>query len=62
MITSTCYGERPVGNQADVMPMDASLNQDILVNFDMHILLTDHLKNDDDRKYSKRTPLSLSTL
>ena len=59
-ITSTRYGERPVGNQADVMPMDASLNQDILVNFDMHILLTDHLKNDDDRKYSKSTPKTIS--
>ena len=59
-LTSRRYKHRPVGNQPELMPLDASLNRDIDCSFDMHVLLTAHLKRDDPRKFRKDTPKNIS--
>jgi hypothetical protein len=59
-LSSKRYKGRPVGNQPELMPLDASLNRDIDCSFDMHVLLTAHLKNDDPRKFRKDTPKNIS--
>lgn len=38
------------------MPLDASLNKDIYAELDRHVALTFHLPDDDERKFSRRTP------
>ena len=52
----TIYENRPIGNIPWEMPMDAHLNQDVHQSVDHHVLLTQHLPDNDERKFSKRTP------
>jgi hypothetical protein len=59
-LSSKRYKNRPVGNQPELMPLDASLNRDIDCSFDMHVLLTAHLEKDDPRKFQKNTPKNIS--
>ena len=60
--TLTCkrYAGRPVGNQPELMPLDASLNWDIDCSLNMHVLLTTHLPATHPEKYRKDTPLRIS--
>ena len=59
-LTSRRYKHRPVGNQPELMPLDASLNRDIDCSYDMHVLLTAHLDKEDPRKFRKDTPKHIS--
>ena len=52
----TIYNNRPVGNLPALMPMDAHLNKDIHQCVDFHVMLTKYLPDDDERKFTKRTP------
>jgi hypothetical protein len=54
------YKNRPVGDQPELMPLDASLNWDIDCSLNMHVMMTAHLKNDDPLKFSKATPREIS--
>ena len=54
------YKGRPVGDQPELMPLDASLNWDIDCSLNMHVLMTSHLKKDDPLKFSKATPKEIS--
>ena len=55
----TRYENRPVGNRPEFMPLDNSLNADIQYSLSLHCALTAHLNDEDDRKFSMRTPLPL---
>ena len=59
-LVSRRYGERPVGDQPELMPHDASLNWDVDCSLNMHVLLTAHLSNDDPEKFRKDTPKNIS--
>jgi hypothetical protein len=60
-LKSSCrYKERPVGDQPELMPLDASLNHDIDCSLDWHVMLTRHLHDDDVRKFQKGTPQEIS--
>lgn len=59
-LTSKRYAGRPVGNQPELMPLDASLNWDIDCSLNMHVLLTTHLPNTHPEKFRKDTPLRIS--
>jgi hypothetical protein len=59
-LSSKRYKNRPVGNQPELMPLDASLNRDIDCSYDMHVLLTANLEKDDPRKFRKDTPKHIS--
>jgi hypothetical protein len=60
-IKSSCrYKDRPVGDQPELMPLDASLNHDIDCSYDWHVMLTAHLPADDPRKFRKDTPKEIS--
>ena len=54
------YKNRPVGDQPELMPLDASLNWDIDCSLNMHVMMTAHLDNDDPLKFSKATPKEIS--
>ena len=57
---TTTYKGRPVGDQPELMPLDASLNWDIDCSLDMHVLLTSHLERDHPMKFRKDTPKRIS--
>ena len=59
-LSSKRYKNRPVGNQPELMPLDASLNRDIDCSYDMHVLLTANLEKEDPRKFRKDTPKHIS--
>ena len=59
-VTSKNYGERPVGDQPELMPLDASLNWDIDCSLNMHVLLTAHLSRTHQHKFRKDTPKEIS--
>ena len=59
-LKSRRYGERPVGDQPELMPHDASLNWDLDCSLNMHVLLTAHLPNDHPEKFRKDTPNHIS--
>ena len=50
------YAGRPVGNSPEMMPLDNSLNKDIHDSVDFHCLLTNHLQEDNIKKFSMATP------
>ena len=54
------YKNRPVGDQPELMPLDASLNWDIDCSLNMHVMMTWHLKQEDPLKFSKATPKEIS--
>ena len=60
IITSKRYARRPVGNQPELMPLDASLNWDIDCSLNMHVLLTADLPNEHPDKFRKDTPMRIS--
>ena len=49
----TDYADRPPGNSPELMPLDASLNNDVHTCVDMHVAFTHHLKPG-DLGYEKR--------
>ena len=51
------FGSRPVGNRPEVMPLDQQLNKDVHDGVDRHVILTQHLDDDDVRKFSMKTPI-----
>ena len=55
-ITSKHYTDRPIGNQPELMPLDASLNWDIYCSLNMHVLLTAELPNDHPNKFRRDIP------
>ena len=59
-VTSRNYKERPVGDQPEMMPLDASLNWDIDSSLNMHSLLTAHLDKTHKYKFRKDTPNEIS--
>jgi hypothetical protein len=50
------YSNRPVGNCPENMPWDLSLNKDLKDAVDHHVLITSHLPENDERKFSLSTP------
>jgi hypothetical protein len=60
ILTSKRYAHRPVGNQPELMPLDASLNWDIDCSLNMHVLLTADLPNEHPDKFRKDTPMRIS--
>ena len=50
------WKHRPVGNRPEVMPLDQQLNKDVHDAVDYHVILTQDLDDDDERKFSMRTP------
>ena len=40
----------------EFMPLDNSLNRDLQCSHDYHCAVTSHLEEDDNRKFSKKTP------
>ena len=50
------YAKAPVGNSPELMPWDCSLNKDLMDALAWHCLLTSHLEEDDDWKFSITTP------
>ena len=59
-VKSKSYSERPVGDQPELMPLDASLNWDIDTSLNMHVLLTAHLDRNHKDKFRKDTPMEIS--
>ena len=57
---SRSYKQRPVGDQPEIMPHDASLNWDVDCSNNMHVLLTSHFPRDDPHKFRKDTPNQIS--
>ena len=55
----TVYFCRPVGNRPEFIPWDNSLNADIQFSLSLHCALTVHLDDNDERKFSMRTPLTI---
>ena len=53
------YKDRVVGNHPYLMPLDAHLNQDLHSAFDYHCVITQHLPEDDPRKFSRKTPKAM---
>jgi len=51
----TDFAGKPVGNSPELMPLDCSLNKDLDDAVMRHILLSAHLKKDDERKFSLAT-------
>lgn len=50
------FANRPPGNNADLMPLDSSLNKDHDDCVIRHVAVTSHLSEDDPRKFSMTTP------
>jgi hypothetical protein len=50
------YVGRPVGNSPEMMPLDCSLNQDIHVAVDQHVIYTTSLPESDEPKFSTFCP------
>jgi hypothetical protein len=50
------YYDRPVGNSAELMVLDNTLNKDIHESVAMHIQYTSNFGKDDIRKFSMATP------
>ena len=50
------YKQNPVGNSPEFMPWDAHLNQDVHASHDLHCATTQHLSEEDRRKFSGSTP------
>ena len=57
--SGTVYVARPVGNRPEFMPLDNSLNADIQYALSLHCAITAHLDDDDERKFSMATPLTI---
>ena len=51
----TIFCGRPVGNSPGFMPLNNSLNQDMLICHRYYCAVTDHLPDDDARRFSLRT-------
>ena len=60
MNKGTQYKFMPVGNSPEFNPLDNSLNRDLQVSHDYHCAVTAHLEDDDERKFSKKTPRFIS--
>ena len=58
--SSRRFKDRPVGNQPELMPLDASLNWDIDCSLNMHVLMTYHLKFENPLKFRKDNPSEIS--
>ena len=55
----TDFADRPTGNSPELMPLDASLNNDVHTCVDMHVAFTHHLKPGDlgyEKRFSRHTP------
>ena len=53
------YANRPVGNRPEFMPLDNALNADIQHSLSLHCAITAYLDDNDERKFSMRTPLTI---
>ena len=60
MNKGTQYEFMPVGNSPEFNPLDNSPNRDLQVSHDYHCAVTAHLEDDDERKFSKKTPRFIS--
>ena len=49
------FSGRPIRNSLEMMPWDASCNQNINKSVDLHVSMTSHLDEDDPRKFSLST-------
>ena len=56
----TTYSGRPVGNSPEFMPLDNALNNDIQQSLSLHCAITLELDDNDERKFSMRTPNEIS--
>ena len=50
------YEGKPVRNSPEFMPLDTHLNQDLHSSHDYHSTVTQHLEEDDPRKFDGSTP------
>lgn len=55
------YYGRPPGNSAELMPLDTTLNKDIHEAVNAHVLLTNTLDPDDERRFGLATPTQVSS-
>ena len=55
----TRWEGKPVGNRPEFMPLDNSLNADIQYALSLHCAITSHLNDDDLRKFSMHTTLTI---
>ena len=56
----TIFWGRPVGNSLEFMPLDNSLNRDVIMCHRYYCTVTYHLHNDDKRTFSLLTPWSIA--
>ena len=54
------YEGKPVRNSPEFMPLDTHLNQDLHSSHDYHSTVTQHLEDDDPRKFDGSTPKRMS--
>ena len=57
----TAYYDHAVGNTPEVMPLDASLFNDLDEGVERHIICTSRLPQEDPRKFSLSTPSRASS-
>ena len=53
---NTPFEHRSVGNSPEFMPLSMSLNNDVKTGHNFHCALTSHLAQNDERKFSMKTP------
>ena len=58
--SKTIYENRYVGNSPEFMTLDNSLNNDLQLSHRYHCIVTAHLPETDNRKFSLSTPLRIS--
>jgi hypothetical protein len=51
------FWDRPIGNSPEMMPWDCSLNRDVNIGADRHIVATVDLDETDPKKFSLSTPV-----
>ena len=55
------YKDNPIGNSPEFMPWDSHLNQDLHSAHDHHVTLTNHLDDQDPRKFDGSTPKRIAS-
>ena len=55
------YKDNPIGNSPEFMPWDSHLNQDLHAAHDHHVTLTNHLDDQDPRKFDGSTPKRIAS-
>ena len=57
--SDTIYENRTIGNRPELQPLDYHLNKDIHDGVGDHVIITQHLAEEDPLKFSMRTPKNM---